>query len=535
VEIKQLSIQSILDEIGKGLIRIPAFQRGFVWEPDRVALLMDSIYKKYPFGTLLIWRTNTRLKHDRKLGPFILPEPVEQYPIEYVLDGQQRLTAIYCVFTSALDLDQSFEWKDIYFDLSVGDDAQGQQFLALAPTEVDSEKHFPLRAMFNSTEYRRLTRPFSEALAERIDHVYTRFQQVQIPSNVYQTEEKSVVSVIFERINRQGLPLDTLQLLSAWTWSEDFQLQAEFDSLFEEIEEFGFNTDDAEENLVLRCCAAVLNSDPAPDALLNLSGKEVRDGFERVKNGIRGAIDFLKESVLVTRVQQLPFQTILVPLSVFFAAERDSEIKLTNEQRRTLNGWFWWTCWSRRYSSGVLRNLKTDIDFMSSVKALQLPNRIRFDRESLAQETFFLTNKSQMSTVNTKTFILLLVQRTPRSFLSGQRVSFEDKYRMSNRSEFHHVYPRAFLKSTSKQEDADCLANFAVLSKADNRQISASPPNKYIDMLPLEQKSEILESALLKAEWLSTGSFEDFLSNRAKALSEFAKSLITDSSADLRV
>jgi len=45
-----LSIREILEQVTRGQIRIPAFQRGFVWEPDRVAYLMDSIYKKYPFG-----------------------------------------------------------------------------------------------------------------------------------------------------------------------------------------------------------------------------------------------------------------------------------------------------------------------------------------------------------------------------------------------------------------------------------------------------------------------------------------------------
>ena len=48
-----ITIREIIDRVLRGQIRIPAFQRGFVWEPDRVAYLMDSIYKKYPFGSLL--------------------------------------------------------------------------------------------------------------------------------------------------------------------------------------------------------------------------------------------------------------------------------------------------------------------------------------------------------------------------------------------------------------------------------------------------------------------------------------------------
>jgi uncharacterized protein with ParB-like and HNH nuclease domain len=50
---------AVLESVLRGQTRIPAFQRGFVWEPDRVAYLMDSIYKGFPFGSLLFWRTKS--------------------------------------------------------------------------------------------------------------------------------------------------------------------------------------------------------------------------------------------------------------------------------------------------------------------------------------------------------------------------------------------------------------------------------------------------------------------------------------------
>jgi uncharacterized protein with ParB-like and HNH nuclease domain len=95
---ESLSIRELIDLVTRGQVRIPAFQRGFVWDSDRVAYLMDSIYKGYPFGSLLFWRTKEKLKFDRDLGPFTLPEPNEDYPVDYVLDGQQRVTSIFGVF-----------------------------------------------------------------------------------------------------------------------------------------------------------------------------------------------------------------------------------------------------------------------------------------------------------------------------------------------------------------------------------------------------------------------------------------------------
>ncbi|PZR54287.1 hypothetical protein DNL40_05105 [Xylanimonas oleitrophica] len=89
-----LTIERLIGRVRLGELRIPGFQREFVWEPRQAALLMDSIYKGFPFGSILLWRTGNKLKTERKLGGFMLPDPAKDYPIDYVLDGQQRVTSI---------------------------------------------------------------------------------------------------------------------------------------------------------------------------------------------------------------------------------------------------------------------------------------------------------------------------------------------------------------------------------------------------------------------------------------------------------
>jgi Protein of unknown function DUF262 len=81
-----LSIRQAIERVTAGQLRVPAFQRGFVWDIERVAYLMDSIYKDYPFGALILWRTKTQLRSERTLGPFELPDRDPDYPIDYVLD-----------------------------------------------------------------------------------------------------------------------------------------------------------------------------------------------------------------------------------------------------------------------------------------------------------------------------------------------------------------------------------------------------------------------------------------------------------------
>jgi hypothetical protein len=111
----------------------------------------------------------------------------------------------------------------------------------------------------------------------------------------------------------------------------------------------------------------VLAKDAAPDALMKLNGQAVREQFGKILNGVKGAVDYLRTNLKIASLANLPFPTILVPLSVFFAVEGNAEVKYSDDQRRAINRWFWRAAFSRRYSAGVLRNLKTDIDEMEKL------------------------------------------------------------------------------------------------------------------------------------------------------------------------
>jgi uncharacterized protein with ParB-like and HNH nuclease domain len=65
-----LTIAKAIERISSGDIRIPAFQRNFVWEPDQVAFLLDSIYKGFPIGTIILWKTDKRLNTEKKFRLF---------------------------------------------------------------------------------------------------------------------------------------------------------------------------------------------------------------------------------------------------------------------------------------------------------------------------------------------------------------------------------------------------------------------------------------------------------------------------------
>lgn len=259
-----LHIREIIERVRTGRLRIPAFQRGFVWDAERVAYLMDSIYKGYPFGAAILWRTREQLKSERQLGPFVLPERDADLPIDYVLDGQQRLTSVFGVFQTEIPAFEQAPWTQIYFDMMAPTDLQESQFRCLLDDEVDLERHFPIGTFFSVAGYRQATKDFEDELAEKIGHVQAVFQQASIPIQLVETDDRAKVAIVFERVNRMGMELDILQLLSAWTWSEDFDLQNKFIDFAEELRPFGFHQIGDDSNLLLRCCSAIVSRTSLP-------------------------------------------------------------------------------------------------------------------------------------------------------------------------------------------------------------------------------------------------------------------------------
>lgn len=86
-----LYIQDLITGVRSGETKVPQFQRQFVWKDEQALNLLDSISNNYPVGSLLLWRTADKLKAERNIGEFKLPETDDMTPTDYVLDGQQQL------------------------------------------------------------------------------------------------------------------------------------------------------------------------------------------------------------------------------------------------------------------------------------------------------------------------------------------------------------------------------------------------------------------------------------------------------------
>jgi hypothetical protein len=518
-----LTIREIINSIVNGQIRVPAFQRGFVWDANRVAYLMDSIFKGYPIGSILFWRTREKLKFERKLAEFVLPDADPAYPIDYILDGQQRITSLFGVFQTEIKSEGEEDWTHIYFDYRADPNAQDSQFVAIPENEnVDPERHFLLRSFFDTVAYRKATKDFDNDLAEKIDRVQSTFKEFRIPIQTISTDDRTTVAIVFERVNQRGVELNTLQLLSAWAWSEEFDLQRQFEDLGNELEPFGFEDVGQDTNLVLRCCAAVLSGNASTNTLINLNGAVVRERFGEVVNGIKGAIDFLRDNLQVSALKNLPYPALLVPLSVFFAVPGARQFRYTQEQRQVILNWFWRTCFSRRYNSQPVKSIQADVLEINKLRNKETSSLSTIPT-SVTPE-FFKDNTFRVDSVGTKTFVLMLAQKHPLSFLNGGAISLREVLKEYNRNQFHHLYPRAHLKGTKVEYDISCLANFCFMSQSDNNAISAQAPSEYRKLMTGDV-TDILSRAICP-ETLFADDFKSFVDERAVMLATEAGRLV---------
>ena len=240
---------SLISDVKKGEIKIPQFQRKFVWKEKQALDLLDSIANSYPVGSLLFWRTTVKLAAERNIGDFKLPKTDDLSPTDYVLDRQQRLTVIYSCL-GAPDTEEGFAAA---YDLD-------KQAFALKPPQHDP-RIFPLRWMFETTkllDFRTALKSFPEhqKYQERLDSLIGAFANYRVPVVTLKDLSIQEVCPIFERINSSGTKLSMFDLMVAATWSHgQFDLNEQADTIAASLEAKGF--DAIERDTILKCVTAV--------------------------------------------------------------------------------------------------------------------------------------------------------------------------------------------------------------------------------------------------------------------------------------
>jgi uncharacterized protein with ParB-like and HNH nuclease domain len=325
-------ITNLVNRIQTGDIKIPKFQRGFVWDEEQILKLLESIYQGYPIGSLLFWLSEQPMKSEKDIGGFDLPKTPEKYPRNYVLDGQQRLTTIYGVLNWPDK--QALHKLNVYFDL------EQRRFIHYNGEQDD--KNIPMNILFKTSDFLRFRTKLSDfpnanQLQESVDVLYEVFREYLIP--VVTIKEKTVEEVcpIFERINSTGTKLNIFDLMVAATWSNDFDLNDKVSQLRDSTKLKDFeNIDDS---VFLKFMSSINGFGSKRDGvfkLRSLTSKELDDLGQRVKIAVERAIDFLSTDLLVPSDAFLPYENQLVAFAYLFS----KTINPTPDQLSALRRWF---------------------------------------------------------------------------------------------------------------------------------------------------------------------------------------------------
>lgn len=506
-------IQTLLNDVENGNIKIPVFQRDYVWDDEQIISLLDSIYRGYPVGSVLLWSTKERLKFERDVGGFILPDTPEDYPVRYVLDGQQRLTTLYAVFHSADEAkDEALRRRfEVLFVPS--------EDRFVHSSELGEARGIYLRDVLDATKLFGELDSFSDPEKQSIIGLQERFKDYEFPVVTIKERPKREVCQIFQRINSSGTSLSTMELLSAWTWSEKFDLRRRIEELRDTLSDKNYA--EIDERQILRCLSGVMNGNVDTDALVDADPDELVKTMGLVETGTKGAVDFLRAEFRIKNIIFVPFPLMMVPLIAFFAQERNPIAK----QRQILRQWFWHASFTQRFKAGTTTAVVADLGFMK--KLAEDPDSVSAPTATVSSELFLKTWR--INSTAAKAAICLMATLEPRSLLSGTPIDLDSVLEAYNARQFHHIYPKAYLSSKFAVpfHEANLIANICMLTAADNNQISDRAPSVYSKEIDSSLKDDVFRRALLNSsDFRSSTKYKDFVRARAQRLRDLAQAKI---------
>lgn len=380
-------LEQLLEEIQRGLLQVPRFQRPFIWEIEQRLELFRSIRDGIPIGTIMVWRTTKRVATYNNLGPHRLEditgtdEPVRQY----ILDGVQRLSALFGALipmkakkASGDDADPTTEADfSVAFNFATGD-------FELGATSQKS-KLLPMSLVLNSVELlkfqRSLEGPNAESMIERSDEVARAFREYKVPIIPIATDELALATRTFQRINSQGTVMSELHMLNALSWSPNFDLLTRIDELRDEhLVPRGWG--DLDDDVIVKTCKAALEFDIYESNNVDELSKSIGGVLETVFESLAKAAKFFNDECDIAEPLMVPYSLQIVLIAEAIRIKRG----LTKSLKAQLGTWFWLTTYAELFASMSGGRLQHVVDCLrDDVKSKQMtwPGRTPFRRRPI--------------------------------------------------------------------------------------------------------------------------------------------------------
>ena len=482
---------SLVAEIDKGQIKIPQFQRDFVWPIQKSAALIDSILKGYPIGTFIFWRTRERLRAIRNIGDQSLPNIDESESLLYVLDGQQRLTSLYACLRGVKvkrEDGKDDDFSRIYIDLTASD---SDQIVKIEIGDLLKEKKAISVLDLLAGDFQ-LLGSYPSDYHENIKRYKNRIESYQYSIIQIKDAPIDIATEIFTRINVSGKPLTLFEIMVAQTYDHEqkFSLADEFEGLIQRLQPLNYET--LSDATVLQTVSLILRKECKRQAILRLDRQQFIETWPAAVDAIERSVEYFRNFYRIPVSNLLPYNALIAPFAYFFYHHKD---KPTGKKQQYLQDFFWRCALSGRYSSSVESKLAQDVvERIDLILQDQLPSYehgIDLTLEFLVKNGWFNAGRSYV-----KAILCLYAYMTPESFVDRSIVNISNNWlKQANSKNYHHFFTKKFLsdqKVDSKR--ANNVFNITIVDDFLNKRlIGAKPPSKYMKMFA-EKNNELAET-----------------------------------------
>jgi len=532
-----VQISTILDQVDLGSIALPEFQRGYVWNRDQVRGLMDSLYRRHPVGSLLVWVTKTEsavARGDQNLPPGT---------VQLLLDGQQRITSLYGIIRGKPPkfFDGNAQaFTGLYFNL------EDETFEFYAPLKM---KGNPL--WIDVTELMlRGVGDFVVRLAQvpelqpDLNRYIARLSAIEgiksIDLHIEQVtgEDKTldIVVEIFNKVNSGGTKLSKGDLALAKICAEWPEARQEMKARLDKWHRAGFSF---RLEWLLRCINSIVTGEAMFSALENVPPSRVMMGLSRAEKAVDALLNLISSRLGLDHDRVLGSRYSF-PLLARYLDQRDFQLADYRERDKLLY-WYVHTFLWGRYTGSTETALNQDLALIEQPEGAldRLIDQLRQSRGDLR----IRPNDFRGWSMGARFYPLLYMMTRVHHALdwcSGIELSNLLLGRL-NSLQVHHIFPKSLLyRAGYTRADVNAIANYTFLTQDCNLQISDRPPHEYLEEIAARHPGALeshwipMDPALWRVE-----RYHDFLTARrellARAANEFLDGLLNGSAVQRTV
>lgn len=567
---KKINLTELLNDIKKGKIQLPDFQRGWVWDDNRIKGLLASVIKSFPISVVTLLETgeNVSFKTKPVEGAFA-PEGVKA---EYlILDGQQRLTSLYqAIVTNKVvktrnakgyeilrwyyidmkkAMDPNVDLEEAIFSINenkvITKNLGREVVLDLSTPEKEFENlMYPVCMIDEFSEWRwrfekywDYDRDKIRFLSEFERYVINNYSHYNVPVIEMKKENsKEAVCQVFEKVNTGGVSLTVFELLTATYAASGFDLKRDWEEIKSKFSntrvlKFTSNTDIIQAITLLstykkRITAqkSGMESDKLPavsakrKSMLELKVEDYKTYRDEIVDGFITAAKILVDNHIYT-ARDLPYTTQLIPMSAIIAVLGDNINNLGN--RKKLMRWFWCGVFGELY--GAANETRYALDIQQVVDWITKDGN---EPQTVYDSIFSPTRLNTLRTRNSaayKGIYALLMDENTKDWLTGSKIDNMSYFQES--IDIHHIFPRHWCENNDiPRDDFDTIVNKTPLSKGTNIFVSGEAPSKYLVRLQIKAKAtteeinDLLRTHLVNPAIIRTDDFYAFIADRKESI-----------------